>query len=108
MPFRSKHQCNAPNCKALTNERFCLQHKKAGEMAYDIARGSASERGYNATWSKVRIMKLNHSPLCQRCGAAALLVHHRDRDSRNNMEDNLESLCKEDHVKEHEKERWGR
>ncbi|MBA4417239.1 MAG: HNH endonuclease [Syntrophus sp. (in: bacteria)] len=107
-PMRAKHQCNYQGCKALTIERFCEPHKKAVEKAYDATRGTAAERGYNSTWAKVRTMKLNADPLCERCGYVAVLVHHKDRNPRNNREENLESLCKEDHVKEHIQDRWRR
>ncbi|MFH1672933.1 MAG: HNH endonuclease [Pseudomonadota bacterium] len=108
MPFRSKHECNYHGCRKLTAERFCEEHAVQVEKAYDTARGSASERGYTATWAKVRTVKLSRDPLCERCGAAAVLVHHRDRNPRNNHEENLESLCKDCHVKEHSEERWRR
>lgn len=111
--MRLKHNCNYHGCRNLTNERYCEQHKKQSEEAYDRDRGSASERGYTATWAKVRNWKLSHAPLCQRCmvkaiDRAAVLVHHIDRNPRNNMEENLESLCKDHHVEEHARERWGR
>lgn len=106
MPFRAKHQCNEPNCKSLTSERFCAMHKKQVEEAYDAARGSSAERGYTHLWSKVRMMKISADPLCQRCGAAASLVHHKDRNTRNSMEDNLLSMCAPCHDIEHKDERW--
>jgi 5-methylcytosine-specific restriction protein A len=111
--MRSKHPCNYHGCKNLATERFCEMHKKQAEQDYDAHRGSAAERGYTATWAKVRNWKLARDPLCQRCQAkgidrAAALVHHRDRDSRNSLEENLESLCKDCHVTEHKNERWKR
>ena len=106
MPFRAKRQCNKPNCKALTSERFCAVHKALTEAEYDKQRGNSGERGYTHQWSKVRTMKLNAAPLCQRCGQAAVLVHHRDRDPKNSIEANLESMCSDCHVKEHKDERW--
>ena len=78
----------------------------------DVARGSAYERGYDRRWSKVRKMKLMESPLCERCQAAgrvvpAVLVHHVDRDPRNNESGNLEALCLACHQDEHKGEVWG-
>lgn len=113
MPFRSKHECNYHGCRKLTAERFCEEHAVQVEKAYDTARGSASERGYTATWAKVREIKISRDPLCQRhqlkmIDVPAVLVHHRDKNPRNNREENLESLCRDCHAKEHERERWGR
>ena len=64
-------------------------------------RQRADKRGYNHNWRKVRIMKLNRNPLCERCNVLADLVHHIDRDPWNNLEGNLESLCCKCHAKEH-------
>lgn len=112
-PMRSKHQCNYQGCRNLTTERYCEPHRKATEKAYDESRGTATERGYDALWAKVRSMKLNRDPLCERCDKSgrdvpAALVHHVDRDPRNRREENLESMCLPCHVKEHRNERWGR
>lgn len=76
-------------------------------------RPSAHKRGYTSNWLKVRTMKLAQNPLCERCEAAgillpATLVHHKDRISRNNRPQNLESLCPRCHATEHAGELWGR
>lgn len=45
---------------------------------------------------------LNHITECERCGSDEnLLVHHKDRNRRNNSLDNLEKLCKRCHQEEH-------
>ena len=113
MPFKPLKPCSKPGCPKLTSTRFCPEHTKQVEAQYEQGRGSASERGYNARWHKVRMMKLNADPLCERCHVKqidipAILVHHKDRNQRNNLAENLESLCDECHDKEHEKERWRR
>jgi 5-methylcytosine-specific restriction protein A len=81
------------------------------EAQYERGRGTATERGYNATWARLRKMKLNADPLCERCppgrDVPAVLVHHRDHNPENNEWDNLESMCDPCHDTEHEKERWG-
>jgi 5-methylcytosine-specific restriction protein A len=56
-------------------------------------------------------MKLNRDPLCERCAlagltVAAVLVHHKDRNPRNNTVENTESLCDACHDAEHRRERW--
>jgi len=111
MPMKPPHQCNRPGCRALTRARFCPEHARQAEQEYDRDRGTAAERGYTATWAKVRTLKLARNPLCERCEAqgmdvAAVLVHHRDRDPRHNADENLESLCDPCHDREHAAERW--
>lgn len=84
-------------------------HTKREQQRYEAERGSAVERGYTATWHTVRDMKLRQTPLCERCApriVAAVLVHHKDRDPRNNRAENLEALCRACHEAEHRGERW--
>ena len=52
-------------------------------------------------WRKVRAIKLRQTPMCERCGEPALIVHHKDQDETNNETDNLESLCNHCHEVEH-------
>lgn len=113
MPTKPKHPCNRHGCSALTAERFCPEHQQQATAAYEASRGTATERGYDSNWTKVRAMKLAKDPLCERClvkgcDVPAVLVHHRDRNPQNNLEVNLESLCKICHDAEHKGERWGR
>jgi 5-methylcytosine-specific restriction enzyme A len=113
MPNKPKHPCNHPGCRELTNDRFCPNHARQARAADDARRGTATERGYNATWSRVRGMKLASNPLCERCESQGLaveatLVHHKDRNPRNNQAENHESLCNECHDAEHTHDRWRR
>lgn len=112
MPYKAKHRCNYRGCQVLTSERFCAEHAEQQAREDDKQRKTANERGYTATWAKVREMKLNRDPLCERCTMhgmvrRAVLVHHRDRNPLNNQEDNHESLCANCHDIEHRKERFG-
>ena len=75
-------------------------------------RESAHKRGYNKTWQKVRDNKLKDHPYCERCMItgkvrSADLVHHVDRNSRNNESENLISMCLTCHQAEHKSEAWG-
>lgn len=113
MPTRPRHPCNHPGCHELTNARFCAEHARQEMARYEAQRGTATERGYDGQWAKARSVKLSRNPLCERCLAqgriiAAVLVHHRDRNPKNNAEDNLESLCDPCHDEEHKEERWAR
>ncbi len=69
-------------------------------------RGSASSRGYGATWRRVRQLHLNRNPLCADCKVKdfhkkAYTVHHVDENQFNNESDNLLSLCFVCHEKRH-------
>ena len=110
MPVKAKHPCN--RCRVnLTTERYCSSCLRIEEKEYDQERGTSSQRGYTATWRKVRTMKINTNPLCERCllrgrDKATICVHHKDRNPLNNDFNNLESLCFECHQDEHKEERW--
>lgn len=58
-------------------------------------RPSSNERGYDATWQKLRLMILRGEPLCRRCGEAASQVDHIVplRKGGTNAQENLQSLC---------------
>ncbi len=113
MATGAKRPCAYPNCPELTTSQYCPTHSKQVAARYDKARGTAAQRGYDATWRKVRAHKLALYPLCQLCETQgrlkpAVLVHHIDRDPRNNAPGNLQSLCVQCHEEEHKSERFGR
>jgi 5-methylcytosine-specific restriction enzyme A len=73
---------------------------------YDRGRGSASKRGYDRAWQKVRVQHLQMEPLCRFCKAqgivrAAEVVDHiqtvRDRPELRLDHANLRSLCESHH-----------
>ena len=112
MPLKSLHPCNLIGCRKLTRSRYCPDHEKQERERYDASRGSSTERGYDHRWHKIRNLKLARNPLCERCEVAglvvpAVLVHHKDRNPKNNEPSNHESLCDACHDKEHAKDRWG-
>ena len=82
---------------------------------YDQQRGSSSSRGYDGGWQKVRAIKANLSPLCERCLRKGIerpldVVHHikpvdKFPELRLVME-NLESLCVFHHEAIHGPSRW--
>lgn len=109
MPIKPKRQCNKVGCPELTDRPsgYCESHEKQIKVNYERTRETAVKRGYDTRWRKIRRMKLNNDPICERCQGIASLVHHRDRDTSNVAFDNLESLCTQCHEKEHHKERRG-
>ena len=111
MPPKPKRPCSKPGCKKLTTERYCDEHRKQERRRYDQQRGSAASRGYDRTWQKIREQVLDGEPLCRRCQAEgktrpAEMIHHIDRDSRNNRLSNLEPICRMHHELEHKGERF--
>lgn len=112
MPVKPLRPCSYPGCSSLTPKGYCTVHERTERQRYELSRGTAARRGYDATWMRLRKLKLNNDPLCQRCtgrsiSVAATLVHHKDRNPRNNTEENLESLCVGCHDREHKWNKWG-
>lgn len=87
-------------CKAVT------QQAKAKKTQADRRRGSASSRGYDADWRRLRLQFLAAHPLCLFCAdadrvTAATVVDHiitiADRPDLRLDWSNLRPLCKECH-----------
>src|SRR3990172_5361254 len=76
--------CSVQTCKgvALPASRHCKDH--AGLHPTHHARedrGTTTQQGYGTTWQKLRLLKLQAHPLCERCKAAGVVkasseVHH--------------------------------
>lgn len=108
--------CKKPGCRKLIKDgRFCEEHQKQFKKEYDQGRGTSGERGYDATWRKVRDMKLKTDPLCEDCMGRgkvkeAVLVHHikpvKDYPELRLVFSNLRSLCDDCHEEIHAKDRW--
>lgn len=102
MPTKPKHPCNYPGCNQLTTERYCEKHKKQEQQRQDQQRGTATQRGYDANWRRIRRMILIEEPLCRECMKHGVIkpatdVHHIDGDVSTMNRDNLEPLCHECH-----------
>ena len=85
MPKKPFKICNKPGCTALTRnpDGYCDVHKIIDKKEHNSNRDSATERGYDHKWRKVRNQKLRLTPLCecQRCKMMgrrkpANVVHH--------------------------------
>jgi len=112
MPRRPKRPCpgspGRPRCAALVEagQRRCPECQAATYKAQDRDRPSASKRGYDRHWQRLRRMYLNSFPLCEcGCGYAAEEVHHLDGDSSNNSWENLQALTKVCHSRVTAKEK---
>jgi hypothetical protein len=103
---RSNRQVWCDECASVEKPRI----KKEGLREYH--KRTYKRKGYshlvgenaNAFKSGIGIYYklLNHITECERCGSKEnLLVHHKDRNRKNNDLDNLEKLCKGCHQEEH-------
>lgn len=64
MPLAPYRQCTHPGCREVHRAGGpCPKHKGA----YDRQRGTATERGYDARWRKLRKAFLANNPLCVYC-----------------------------------------
>lgn len=121
MPLKPLHPCpgRGPRyrrCPNLVRSGVCAEcqpYENAIQKENDKQRGTATERGYDGKWAKIREIKLSKDPLCERCLLKgriieAVIVHHKDRNPKNNQLDNLESICLHHHEKEHKEDRWKR
>lgn len=71
--------CPGPHCgKLITSGKYCASCQSKKEKAIDRERGSASERGYDATWAHYAKQWLQRFPWCgQRLDGALYLEHSR-------------------------------
>ena len=107
--------CRHPGCIALTDRRdsLCVKHVRQKWREQSAKMPTSHARGYDGQWRKVRARKLAMNPMCERCEkdgrvTLAYLVHHKDRNTRNNRDDNLMALCTHCHTQEHNGEGFGR
>lgn len=99
--------CSHPGCSsdAIRNRQFCAPHAATRDQAHrqqkDKGRPSASARGYDVKWRRIRAMFLRHNPVCLHCSRPAEEVDHIIPLAQNgtNKWDNLQPLCKSCHSK---------
>src|SRR5450432_2780301 len=112
MPIAAQRPCKFPGCPQLVDSGTCSKHARK----YDEARGSASARGYDATWRRLRRMVLAGEPLCRECELKDLVVLAVEVDhivplrlggSRLDSE-NLQPLCRACHSRKTMRESVGR
>lgn len=119
MPRKPKRPCSYPGCPALTEDRYCLEHKKKLDMAYNRQRGSSTQQGYNARWRAARKRYLAEHPLCAQCLKQGKLipatvvdhiVPHKGDQRLFWDESNWQALCKICHDSKTAREdgRWGK
>jgi len=96
MPTACLKLCSG-GCGAKVQRGRCDKCRGQQQRAADAKRGGTNPFYWSTHWRKLRRMKLNQTPLCERCEGVATEVHHRDSNPDNNLMDNLEALCKSCH-----------
>ena len=77
MPFALRSLCSTPGCpRRSLGHGKCADHERQRRAAYDQARGSAAERGYDAAWQQRRSRYLRTHHHCAMCGQMATHVDH--------------------------------
>ena len=72
---RNRIEQNLTMGKRLPIHRPATGKKRVHPRAADV-RPTAHQRGYGATWRRLRILVLREEPLCRHCSAAATDVDH--------------------------------
>jgi 5-methylcytosine-specific restriction enzyme A len=112
MATRALHFCGHVGCRTLTADSYCAEHAPLHEVREDH-RDSASARGYDSLWHKVRNRYIASHPLCERCGERGLtvvasVVHHKvplDQGGARFDQTNLMALCRDCHEQIHGRQR---
>ncbi|MFA5054024.1 MAG: HNH endonuclease [Parcubacteria group bacterium] len=113
MPNSSARPCRYGRCPHITTHRsgYCEQHRA---LAYQDNRPSAAERGYDATWRKLRASHLALNPYCVMCAAMGKveratevdhIIPHKGDDALRLDPENLASLCSWHHKSKTMRER---
>lgn len=106
--IRAGHGCAYPGCPAIiSGSQYCSDHQAIHNVG-DQERLSASARGYDRRWRKIRLMYLRAHPLCEDIyglhtngPVASSEVDHivPKRNGGTDDEENLQALCHVCHSK---------
>lgn len=105
-PTRPLGPCTYPGCpgRATAGHGRCGTHQRQDRQRFDQQRGTATERGYDAAWRRLRAEVLRERPVCQGspgkvCFAPAVDVHHTPRylPGTDHRDYRLTALCKACH-----------
>jgi 5-methylcytosine-specific restriction protein A len=96
--------CSTPGCPALVAAGRCPAHRRDAENR----RGSATKRGYNSAWDRLRRLQLALEPCCRECAKQGFVVGATEvdhiipivkRPDLRLVQSNLQSMCKSHHSK---------
>ena len=98
--------CSCKNRFLLQNpeykEKWKSQGWKKGYIPWNKNKFISNPKGRQQTLYRRLILEISDKPCCIRCGfEGKLVVHHKDKNVRNNDWLNLEPLCYSCHNKEH-------
>jgi 5-methylcytosine-specific restriction protein A len=108
MPSKSLKPCSYPGCPNLTTGGRCPLHRKPD------TRPTATERGYDAEWRRLRAIHLRDNPYCVECAKFGKvekatevdhIIPHKGDDSLRLDASNLQSLCHYHHSQKTGRER---
>ena len=101
MPHRPLKPCAVRTCNGrATNGRYCTDHAHLNKQdRKPDTRPSASARGYDRKWRRIRAMYLRSHKECVICGAPAEEVDHiiSLAEGGTHKWTNLQALCKTHH-----------
>lgn len=100
MPQKAPSACKKPGCRGLVRDGVCSVCGPLNRWSQrQDARPSATERGYDRNWRKLREMVLNAEPVCRACGRPAEEVDHIIPQVLGGVNefDNLQPLCRSCH-----------
>ena len=113
MPRKLRKPCKYPGCPKLTNGQFFETHAKQDVREYEkYRRNPETRKRYGREWKHIRDRYITAHPLCELCQKNGQLnpatqVHHISpvKDSYDNSESNLMSLCAAHHSALHLRDR---
>jgi 5-methylcytosine-specific restriction protein A len=101
VPTKALGPCKDRTCSGRATERgYCATHAALHPVPKQVDnRPSASQRGYDAQWRRIRAQFLKYFPQCCQCAAKATEVDHIKplASGGSNKWENLQPLCKPCH-----------
>ena len=98
---RAARPCSVAGCPDLIfgQGHLCSRHQVNQRRCNDARRLSATQRGYDSNWQRIRKAHLKKHPTCVDCGNRATEVDHAIplANGGTNDESNLRSRCKSCH-----------
>ena len=111
MPRKPLRACSVPGCPGIAIVgSYCPNHSVTARREYVDDRPSASRRGYDRKWRRIRAQFLTAHPICADCGREATEPHHvvPRAEGGSDRWDNLVPLCGDCHKRREAARRAGR
>lgn len=96
MPSRPLRPCSVPGCpNAAVRGSRCAEHAREVRRQGEEGRASATARGYDQKWRRIRAAFLKRHTECAECGEPATVADHVVPLSQGGGNDwaNLQPLC---------------